>query len=201
LSFPEWRAQRKLGGVYDSYYSAYLADFDASFLAECENIILNQAVHNRPELFRQLRSYRILSVRTYWRLLRAMWLSQRTLWEHIRHYKDFFQSRIGSRSEMMDAEERETLANLPNLITVYRGVRGYKADGLSWTIDYDIAKKYANRARTDDRTAYGRTVFTGTIQKCDVVAFINARNESEIIAQAAAVSVVNRECLGKKIYK
>jgi len=67
--------------------------------------------------------------------------------------------------------------------TVYRGVAGKgckrRVRGFSWTLDYEKAEWFANRFNYFGDPA----VFQATIDRADVLAYTNQRNEQEIICR------------------
>ncbi|MBO5021145.1 MAG: hypothetical protein J6D52_10820 [Clostridia bacterium] len=84
----------------------------------------------------------------------------------------------------MTPEERKQLDELDDVVTVYRGVTSYNADNvlaLSWTLEYDTANCFAHRFDEDG------TVYQAQINKKDILALFNGRNEAEVI--------VNPHCL------
>ena len=79
---------------------------------------------------------------------------------------------------LMDAEEQEKLEALGDTVTVYRGVRSAKSNGvkaMSWTLDQETAAWFAGR--------YGRQgcVYKAKIEKAHICALFLGRNESEVI--------------------
>ena len=79
---------------------------------------------------------------------------------------------------LMDDRERKCLEELPDPVTIYRGVRSDHAKGvyaLSWTLDHEKARWFANR--------YGRQgqVYEAKIQKDHIHALFHGRGESEVI--------------------
>lgn len=68
-------------------------------------------------------------------------------------------------AEFMSKSDLETYSNLPDEITVYRGG---SPRGCSWSLSYDVAKTSGD-------------VFTATLYSRDVLAYINDREEQEII--------------------
>ena len=73
----------------------------------------------------------------------------------------------------MNEEEKTFFDSLPDEITIFRG--GIDDKGFSWTLDKDRACWFANRWYQDHR------VFEKTINKSDALAYLNGRNESDII--------------------
>ena len=78
---------------------------------------------------------------------------------------------------IMNDEELEVYNNLPDMVTIYRGVRDKKwFRGLSWTLSYEQAEWFATRF--DSETSI---VYEVTLPKKEIITFINDRNEDEII--------------------
>ena len=79
---------------------------------------------------------------------------------------------------LMSKQELNTLNNLDDTITIYRGVTSYNAKNikaLSWTLDKDIAKWFATRFNENGKT------YQAQIKKKYIYAYFDRRNESEII--------------------
>lgn len=85
--------------------------------------------------------------------------------------------RTANKKYLMDDKERNRLSSLPNGVSVCRGVRSadYKY-GMSWTLNYNKAKWFAERF--DAKTPI---IYKTIIQKEDILAYINERNEQEVI--------------------
>jgi hypothetical protein len=90
----------------------------------------------------------------------------------------------------MTEEERKFLADLPELITVYRGYQPLTGneDGMSWTLDRDVAQRLGNRWWTtavDDKPLTDPLnrgqVQERVIQKSEIFAYLGGRKESEVI--------------------
>lgn len=79
---------------------------------------------------------------------------------------------------MMSDEENGVLVNLPEKVTVYRGVqeRSEKSiKGLSWTLDIDVAKWFASRLGQEGY------VYESIISKEHILAYFGQRGESETV--------------------
>ncbi len=87
-----------------------------------------------------------------------------------------------NKEKLMNKEDYAKYLNFPDSITVYRGV-GSKSreDGISWTIDKKTAIWFANRFSSKGY------VLQGVVEKDDILAFFNDRNESEIIVSPKKV--------------
>lgn len=87
--------------------------------------------------------------------------------------------RGAKKDSLMDEEEFAVYNELPDEITVYRGVGiGRSEKGLSWTQDRDTAEWFAHRFDRGGQEGY---LLEGTIRKEDVLAYFNGRNEEEVV--------------------
>ena len=81
-----------------------------------------------------------------------------------------------SKKDLMVEEDYEYFLNLPDEITVYRGVgKNRNPKGLSWTDDYNKAVWFANRW---NNKGY---ILKGKIKKENVLAYFNTRDEKELV--------------------
>ena len=90
--------------------------------------------------------------------------------------------RSADKSLLMTAEERKRLDELDNPVTVYRGVTPYNAKSvraMSWTLDYEKALWFAKRFDSDG------AVYTAEIEKSNILALFDGRDESEIVVEPA----------------
>ncbi len=82
------------------------------------------------------------------------------------------------KNVLMTGEERRVLATLEDRVTVYRGVTSYNGKSiraLSWTLSKRTAEWFSQRYDTDGK------VYEAEIEKKYIFAYLNGRNESEII--------------------
>lgn len=83
------------------------------------------------------------------------------------------------KSILMSDEDYNYYNKLPNEITIYRWVSvGSNPNGLSWTDNIETAKWFAHRFDNDDKKGY---IQKGIINKKNVLAYFNSRNENELI--------------------
>lgn len=79
---------------------------------------------------------------------------------------------------LMDTNELQQYAELPDTVTIYRGVKSNRPNKvlqLSWTLDPDKAEWFAKRFDEDG------VVYEATIDKKNILALFSRRGESEII--------------------
>lgn len=80
---------------------------------------------------------------------------------------------------LMDEEDLEHWENLPETITIWRGVsKGRVKLGLSWTDDKSKAEWFQQRFSDDDDKG---KLLEVTTSKSNVIAYFNKRNEREIL--------------------
>jgi len=92
-----------------------------------------------------------------------------------------------SKKDLMTAEDYKIYQTLPDKFTVYRGVAvGRNPKGLSWTQNYKTAKWFANRFNKSDKKGY---IQTAEINKRNVLAYFNTRNEDEIVADTSKLNI------------
>ena len=79
---------------------------------------------------------------------------------------------------LMDAEELMQLQEMDDTVTIYRGVTSHNQKNikaLSWTLDRDKAEWFAHRFDEEG------TVYEAQIDKENILALFNGRNEAEVI--------------------
>lgn len=135
---------------------------------------------------------------TYWELVGSVWVDSENIWQNRQEW-DVLLHGLREKDEaqhMMDDEEREFLAQLPEQIKVYRGaVDQVNDDGLSWTLDEAKATWFARRF---DREHLGEAVVVhGWVAKEDVLAYFGGRGESEIVVRDAAAVVWGKVVLAR----
>lgn len=91
-----------------------------------------------------------------------------------------------NRKYLMEPNELAYYNNLPQKLNIYRGIAVGRAnkEGLSWTCNYKTAEWFANRFNEKDKKGY---ILQGEIDKDDVFAYFNGRNEDEILCNSQKV--------------
>ena len=94
---------------------------------------------------------------------------------------------------MMDADEKTFFDQLPKELKIYRGVYLNKKDnkydflGSSWTLDFEMAKWFAER-RGFRENEYP-LVYSLTVNKEDVLAYFTRREEAEILVDYTKIDL------------
>jgi len=118
----------------------------------------------------------------YWKKLAYVYILQDFMELPYEMFKTIFSANRSNRDKLMSNEDIKFLENLPETITIYRGGATKEKNtgyGISWTLNKDIAQQFVNRKKVlaNDEME----VLEITINKSKVVAYINERNEEEII--------------------
>lgn len=92
----------------------------------------------------------------------------------------------GKKELLMDEEELEVFSNLPDTITVYRGVpKGGNKLGMSWTLSKETAVWFKKRLEC---IAGEGCVYRTEVSKDAVLAYIDGREEKEVVLDVSAIN-------------
>ena len=122
----------------------------------------------------------------YWHALAYAYTDSDNLCEFRQEAKEAFNSNQPNKSALMTIEESEFLKNLPQRITIYRGMTLEEYESaewsISWTLNKEIAEFFCNKyTRNLKEIGMPKIVHSITIDKSKVVAYFNGREEQEII--------------------
>ena len=128
----------------------------------------------------------LLKGRLYWYALRQTYDCCDNLFDYRNDVKMSFRSEEPERQVLMNKKERDYLQNLPEQITIYRGMteQEYKSGifGVSWTLRYETAEFFAETYIRNFATNHlTKVVHELVVNKSEVIAFFNERKEFEII--------------------
>lgn len=143
----------------------------------------------RLTFFKYINKY--LSAKDFALLLKDVWIMAENISDDknvsMKELVKWF--KMADKRYLLDKEEKKLLSELPNGVSVYRGVRSedYKY-GMSWTLSLENAKWFAERYNTDTQIVY-----KAVIQKQDILAYLNDRNEEEVIIDSVALKKYNIE--------
>jgi hypothetical protein len=135
------------------------------------------------------------SDRDYWECFRFVFVGieniQKSFWSMM-----MGSPRPGKDKWLMDKEDRDYLASLPDEVTIYRGCSVNKANGFSWTTDPKLAELFANRFNfKSDFFDKDCCIVTGTIAKADIFAVILERDEITLICDPTKIKGKKKEIL------
>ena len=103
-----------------------------------------------------------------------------------RAFVEMFQK--ASTEDLMNLDERRKLAELPDELTVYRGLTEKNKDNIlamSWTMKQETAEWFANRFKGKGK------VYRAKIRKEDILAVFLGRNESEVIVDPKSLKEIS----------
>jgi hypothetical protein len=140
--------------------------------------------YNRFQVFIELIPK--LKGKSYWYALRNAYDMADNLLKYSKIIKECFLKDEPQKEYLMTPEEIEYLKNLPEEITIYRGMSkeefNQKTFGISWTLNKEVAEFFANNNLRNHHTNHlKKVVHEIRINKSEVIAFLNDRKEFEII--------------------
>jgi len=122
----------------------------------------------------------------YWYALRNSYDMSDNLFRFKGLVRSAFLKDESDREYLMTKSERNYFRNLPERLTIYRGMtqkeQKTKSFGVSWTLKKEVAEFFAFKYKRNYHTNHlKKVVCQKKIAKADVIAFINDRKEYEII--------------------
>ncbi len=130
----------------------------------------------------------------FWELASHVWTDTENHWQERLRWNKMLRADRPGKEHFMDLEERAAFAQLPDVLTVYRGWNGSgSSQGLSWTLDRDRAVWFAKRL-AEGRGGQLPTVATGKVDKSDTLGLLLGRGEREIaVPRPARVKIIVTE--------
>ena len=168
----------EMNAVYNKQYECRAATVEKAVVEKNWSRILGFT--ERPYRFQTFMEHMgLMTNAEYWENLGWLWTDSENLWQvGKRELRGLLNSERSGRELMMDPEEREALAALPETFPVYRGHGPKNKWGFSWTLDLAKAAWFANRfTRKGER----QLVTEGACLKANAVALFLGRNEKEIV--------------------
>lgn len=128
----------------------------------------------------------IIKGKKYWYALRKAFTMSDNLYHYRHDVRLAFLSKEPQIEYLMTDKEKIYLNTLPEKITIYRAMTEnefkQKDFGISWTLKKDIAEFFVNSYNRNYETNHLKSLIHETIiDKNQVTAFFNDRNEFEII--------------------
>ena len=158
--------------------------FEKYFRFKQKGIIGHESYEDRSfDLFLILSKQ--LEGRDFWRLLNDcyMTLKHPLLWKH--EIREAFQSDEPDQEYYMNQESREFYNNLPDGVTIYRGMSVTesigKNYGISWTLSKDVADHFTKIDSSGLPTSEKKVMVSLMVPKDDIIAYSNEREEQEVI--------------------
>lgn len=132
---------------------------------------------------------RYLSLSDFSKLLADAWVSSENPNQdvnvNIKTLTSWF--RQADKRELMTEDDYKVYNQLPDTITVYRGVAvGRNPSGLSWTQNLSTAEWFSNRFNTESEKGY---IQKAVISKSQALAYFNTRNEDELVVNVKEINI------------
>ena len=147
------------------------------------------ALHQRPYRCEALWNVRHeMTDREFWDAVGKVWTDSENVWQYRQQWHSIFASPRPEREYTMPEKDRAVFADLPDQLEIYRGCNRINKHGFSWTLDPEVAQMFARRNIVNLRT--GERVKTRVIEqvinKSEAIAYLNDREEDEIVTLAFA---------------
>jgi hypothetical protein len=122
----------------------------------------------------------------FWKLWKHTYRRLENTYNIRKEIKKIFQSKETGRDSLMSPTDIKRLQGLPEKVTIYRGMTLRECHsgqlGVSWTLNQKIAELYCSDHDLNFPTYYERKcVFKLEIDKTEIIAYLNDRNEEEVI--------------------
>lgn len=128
----------------------------------------------------------------WWELVASVWTDSENIWQSIDEWQEIFEG--APDGTMTDEKDLQALADMPDVLTVYRGTCAPDGMGcgMSWTLDRGKAEWFAQRLHIPGKHGEAR-VIVGQIEKVHVLGYVTGRGEEEIVALPEYVTQVSVE--------
>lgn len=137
-------------------------------------------LHERPyrlEAFTEIMNYLLPS--EYWSILSNVWYDSENIWQNKKVWKSLFLNEKRYKKFFMTEREQRFFDKLPTHFKVYRGCHeGKNEHGFSYSLDKEQAIWFSKRFLQGHENP---KLIERFIDKKDVFAYIDRRNEQEII--------------------
>ena len=171
----------------EAYRQDQLAKIDdAKNLFQCIHII-NKG--NRCDYLNFLHKYEVITDQECADMVYSIWTMQERFYECGMAKTKLIRFMKIADKEISLPDSIEQLSD-DDMVTIYRGVRVNNYKGLSWTIDKQRAEWFAKRFGINGEKGY---VFTGLINKKDIIAFFDSRNEEEVVCDYRKIKDIQCE--------
>ena len=150
-----------------------------------EDIVLLTSSFFRMRKFYQYKEY--FTGEKYWNTLLHSYQTSDNNRHNQTILKELFNSDEPGKDSIMTFEERKFLKNLPDEVTIYRGMTVDEQQsgdfGISWTLDKKVGEKFINSywRNLDTNHIAERTIHELKIKKEKIIAVLLSRDEMEVI--------------------
>ena len=122
----------------------------------------------------------------YWETLAKNYRLCNNTYRFKQELKEVFSINVPGKEILLSGKAKEILDNLPEQVTIYRGMSVAENEtgdyGISWTLDKKVAEKFAfDYIHNYDTNGQEHIVKEIVIEKSKIVAYFDERNEQEVI--------------------
>lgn len=111
----------------------------------------------------------------YYELMGSIWCDSENIFEHLNDWILLLDNSDSQKIAIMDTGEQLTFEELPDEFIIYRGHQKQNKKGISFSLSEEKAEWFANRYKKKGKV---RSV---KVKKEDCFAYLNSRNEQEIL--------------------
>ncbi len=151
------------------------------------NLVAIVAARNQSQ-DRRLDAFLVIAARLtdqeYWETLGNIWIEAGFPGYRGQEWFNLFCSSRSGRWFLMNEAERQFLTALPEKVQVYRAATEDRRNGISWTLDLNVARllqshRYGWKARPADD--FHQKIWTTVLNRAEVFAYFNRHDEREIV--------------------
>lgn len=153
-----------------------------------------------PRAFSRAVNRRKIKPSVYWRLVRGIWLQSWSITPNADVWRCIFERDYTLRRSFMSLQERAEFDSLPELLRVYRRCLESARKGFSWSLSKVVAETYPRKARNWSKSAQGKPILylEGVVKKEEIVGYLQARGEKEVIAFPECVEILREVSVRRK---
>lgn len=171
------KIQKKQDEKLEDIFIKYKIDFKLQLL-HCSSQMKIKKFYQFKDLF--------INDIDFWQELRSAFILSKNTKHYQKEIRELFTSKRKNRNNLMNDDEIEKLKNLPEKITIYRGMTVEEKEsekfGISWSLEKTVAENFAlTYAHNYDTVGLDKIVFELEIHKEDIIAYFSDRQEEEIL--------------------
>lgn len=150
------------------------------------NILTALEVNSFNRFYVFLKNQHIFTDKEYWYALSDAFQTSDNLYKLRGLVKGSFNVERLNKKYLMSRYERRRLKNLPDKITIYRGMSEKELKsgnfGVSWTLSKKVARFFAeDYMRNYDTRKHKKIVHCVVVDKSSIIAYFSSRKEKEVI--------------------
>lgn len=176
--------------IVEEYWTKKEALDDALFNEEWVSVVMLHEPCFRFDALRKCQG--MMDDADYWKCVRLAWTLSGCVTDDKNFVRELFAPEdrtTKNRWMMMDEEEQAFYNDLPDRVTIYRGCGSANRAGWSWTIRRKKGEWFARRLADVRGEEFSGLLLTGRCNKKDTIAYLEGRDEAEIVIDPDDVTV------------